>query len=110
MSKRRPLFDGKTYDEDRDRARLSRQINRVFEVMLDRKWHTLAELEETTGAPQASISARLRDLRKRKFGSWRVRRRYVAHGLWEYRLRDPKLDAPAASDLPIRVRGQRTAY
>jgi len=100
------LFDGKTYDEERDRARLSRQINRVFEAMRDRRWHTLGELEDRLGHPQASISARLRDLRKDKFGGYRVKRRYVGNGLWEYKLREPFGEPP----LPIPVVGKATAY
>lgn len=77
--------DGGTYDRDRDRTRLNRQARAVFRVIADREWHTLAEISERTGEPEASVSARLRDLRKRRFGSHIVERRYVANGLWEYR-------------------------
>lgn len=79
-------FDGKTYDPERDRARLNRQLTMVFDVIRDERWHTLAEIESRTDCPQASISARLRDLRKKRFGSYEIERRYVANGLWEYRL------------------------
>jgi hypothetical protein len=87
------LFDGETYDEKRDRTRLARQLRSVFEYMADRHWHTLDQLERELGHPPASISARLRDLRKRKFGCWVVERRYVDHGLWEYRLGEPERTA-----------------
>jgi hypothetical protein len=53
--------------------------------MLDHQWHTLADLA-TTGDPEASVSARLRDLRKPKFGGFHIERRYVSAGLWAYRL------------------------
>jgi hypothetical protein len=109
--RRRPLFDGETYDEARDRARLSRQLNRVWEAMRDRRWRTLGDLAEELGDPEASISARLRDLRKEKFGGYRVRRRYVRRGLWEYRLLPPLYEAMLPPPpMPIRVRGRKTAY
>jgi hypothetical protein len=82
-------FDGSTYEPEHDRARLTGQALRVFELMLDGEWRTLAEIEEITGDPQASISARLRDFRKPRFGSYHVarRRRGNPHrGLFEYQL------------------------
>jgi putative component of toxin-antitoxin plasmid stabilization module len=33
-----------------------------------------------------TVSARVRDLRKAKYGAHIVDRRYVGHGVWEYRL------------------------
>jgi uncharacterized membrane protein len=49
-------------------------------------WWTLAELARATGYPEASISARLRDLRKPKFGGYTVERQYVERGLFRYRV------------------------
>lgn len=77
---------GETFDHDRDGERLNLQREKVFAVMRDEQWHTLGVLEKITGYPQASISARLRDFRKPKFGSYTVERRYVSNGLWAYRL------------------------
>jgi len=82
-------FDGETYVRPRDHDRLFAQLAKVQSAMADHSWHTLPELELVTGAPQASISARLRDLRKPKFGGYLVERQYVAAGLWEYRLVAP---------------------
>ncbi len=79
-------FGGETYDRTRDRARLQRQLDKVRRLMMDGEWWTLGALEEQTGAPQASISARVRDLRKPKFGGYDVPKRYVSDGLWEYRV------------------------
>lgn len=76
--------DGETYDRARDRNRLNRQALAVFRVIADRKWHTLAEIAALTGEPEASISARLRDLRKARFGGHIIERRYVGDGLHEY--------------------------
>lgn len=43
--------------------------------MADGKWRTLQEISEITGDPEASVSARLRDLRKFEHGSNTVSRR-----------------------------------
>ena len=78
--------DGATYSHDRDGARLTAQHERVKDFMRDGGWHTLAQISAGTGDPEASVSARLRDLRKPRFGAHQVERRHVANGLWEYRL------------------------
>ncbi|HXH23438.1 MAG TPA: hypothetical protein VNN10_15570 [Dehalococcoidia bacterium] len=78
--------DGRTFNYERDAQRLNAQHQRVLAVMLDGQWHTLSEISQRTGDPEASVSARLRDLRKPRFGGYVVERRHVSHGLWEYRL------------------------
>ena len=80
--------DGTTYEHPRDHERLAAQRTRVKAVMRDGAWHTLEGISATTGDPPASVSARLRDFRKVKFGAHIVERQYVSHGLWEYRLYD----------------------
>jgi hypothetical protein len=79
---------GETFDLAIDYERLNRQTRRVAEFMADAQWHTLAEISGATGDPEASVSARLRDLRRPSLGGYLVERRRVrpAHGLWEYRL------------------------
>lgn len=79
-------FDGATFEKPRDGARLNKQLTDVFKAMRDGSWRTLAQLHEITGHPEASISARMRDLRKFRNGSHTVERRYVKRGLFEYRL------------------------
>jgi hypothetical protein len=79
-------FAGADYDHERDHARLTGQILRVFELMRDGMWRTLAEIEAATGDPQASVSAQLRHLRKRRWGSHTVNRRHVGDGLYLYQL------------------------
>lgn len=83
-----PLFDGITFDEERDHKRLWRQLAAVRDLMADHAWRTLEAISLATGHPEASVSARLRDLRKDKFGGLTVERRYVSKGLWEYRVLD----------------------
>jgi len=88
-------FDGVTYEPPEDESRLRTQLWRVFVYMTDEQEHTLAELAEATGGSEASVSARLRDLRKPRFGSWIIDRRRIGGGLFGYRLRrrDPKVEA-----------------
>lgn len=88
-----PDFDGETYERERDHARLGKQLRAVRDVMLDARWRTLADISWMLNVghrkhytPESSISARLRDLRKPKFGGYTVERRYAGEGLWEYRL------------------------
>ena len=78
-------FDGSTFVQDRDGCRLSAQLHRVKELMRDGEWRTLEQIALECSAPQASVSARLRDLRKAKFGGWQVERQYVERGLFMYR-------------------------
>lgn len=78
--------DGSTYQHARDGVRLSKQHNRVLAVMRSGRRHTLAEIALITRDPEASVSARLRDLRKARFGSHNIERRYVERGLHTYRL------------------------
>lgn len=82
-------FDGTSFDPARDASRLSAQLDAVRELMLDGHWRTLGEIADQTGHPEASISARLRDLRKARHGSWTVERVYVRRGLFTYRVSKP---------------------
>jgi hypothetical protein len=85
-----PDFSGPVYDRDFDHVRLSGQIRRVFRLMADGRWRTLAEIASATGDPPASVSAQLRHLRKDRFGAHAVEKRPRGdrtNGLWEYKLR-----------------------
>ena len=77
-------FEGPA-DNARDCDRLCIQIDHIYELMSDGEWRTLAEIEETTGYPQASISAQLRHLRKLRFGGHVVDKRRRNDGnQWDY--------------------------
>lgn len=82
----RAYFDGETIDPDLDNSRLGVQFAAVRALMLDGQWRTLADISALAHAPEASVSARLRDLRKPRFGAKTVERRRRGEGLWEYRL------------------------
>lgn len=86
----KPLFHGADYLAERDKERLTTQIQRLFYVCRDGRWRTVPalarELEaEFPGAhfPENSISAQLRNLRK---VGCTVERRHVSNGLFEYRV------------------------
>ena len=79
-------FDGKTYESEQDSQRLGSLLSRVFGLMVDHEWRTLFDIHENTGGTEASVSARLRDLRKQKFGAHEIGRRRVEEGLWEYQV------------------------
>ena len=90
---RNPEFNGSNYSKKFDYKRLSCQLDRVKAFMRPGIWATLSEISDATGDPQASISAQLRHLRKKKFGSFIVDKRLRGepkNGLWEYRVRSAR--------------------
>jgi len=87
----RARFDGRTYEPEHDQTRLAGGMKGVYECMKDGKWRTLGEIEVEgmLDIPAQSISARLRDLRKVRFGAHTVERQRRGKpwaGLWEYKL------------------------
>ena len=89
----KPRFDGKTYNETLDRGRLETQLETVKRLVMDGRWRSLREISQITGYGEASISARIRDFRKSKFGAFNVERRRheLIPGLFEYRLTAQKM-------------------
>ena len=81
-----PHFDGQTYVASFDHTRLTGQLQRVHSVLKDGHWWTLRDLSIMAHGPEASIGARLRDLRKDKFGGYTVDRKRLSGGLFAYRL------------------------
>jgi hypothetical protein len=84
-------FDGHTYNHSRDYKRLSSLLDDVKHLMSDGQWRTIPTICDTIGASsEASVSARLRDLRKPKFGGYIVERKFIGNGLWTYRVEERK--------------------
>lgn len=76
---------GETFESAFDFDRLNAQQTRVWAAVKDGGWYTLAEISAASGAPEASASARLRDLRGMfGFKVDRRRRGKETRGLWEY--------------------------
>jgi hypothetical protein len=87
----RPRFDGETIEHGVDTPRLGKLLRAVYDLMGDGEWRTIREITDAIGAgSEASVSARLRDLRKPEFGAHTVDRRRrgeASRGLHEYRVR-----------------------
>lgn len=79
-------FDGSDYLPKRDDVRLTKQSDKIFNLMRDGVYRTLEQISQLTKEPQASVSAQLRHLRKPKFGSHTINKRYRGEGLFEYQL------------------------
>ena len=79
-------FNGPDYVPARDDKRLTRQQELIWEVMKTGREYTLWQISEITNQPEASISAQLRHLRKPRFGSHEVTKKYVSSGLYTYKL------------------------
>lgn len=88
----RPAFDGATFVETRDGCRLRAQQALVALCLRDHDWWTFERLQLAllarygVSTSQTGISARIRDLRKPRWGSHTIERRNMGAGLWEYRL------------------------
>lgn len=73
-----------------DTVRLAGQLLRIFNLMLDGQPRTLAQIAAATNAPEGSVGAQLRNLRKLRFGGHEVKRKHLGGGLYEYRLIAPE--------------------
>lgn len=83
-------FDGRTYVKARDGERLGRSLRIIRDELRDGAWHTIRELADLAGCSDAAASARIRDLRKPKFGGHVIDREYRGDGLWVYRMTEEK--------------------
>ena len=85
-----PHFDGEPEPaEGANRPRLAKQLQRVFDVMIDGAPRTLEQVAEAAGCSVPSASARLRDFRKARIMGPHVcivRRTKLADGLYAYSL------------------------
>ena len=84
-------FDGSDYVAELDQDRLTGQIKDIYNLMKDKEWRTLREIEDVTNHPQASISAQLRHLRKERFGCHTLNKKRTGedkNGLFMYQLLD----------------------
>ena len=80
-----PEFDGDCVDVE-DFPRLITQLDTIRAYMSDGKWRTLRQIAAATKAPESSVSAQLRNLRKPRFGGCTVNRRSVGNGLYVYQV------------------------
>ena len=82
-------FDGRTYEPQLDRERLLTWLSKVQIFMLCKReeWLSPQQIMDGVGHHDwACISARLRDLRKPKFGGYDIESKRAEGGLYLYRL------------------------
>lgn len=85
-------FDGSDIKPERDNARLSGQIQRVYDVMSSGRYMTHAQIRLAIRGKfgvedkETSISAQVRNLRKPRFGGHTIQSRHIKNGLYEYRI------------------------
>jgi hypothetical protein len=108
-------FDGETIDNDLDGDRLKGQLARVKKFTLKERrgaFVTLAEIAEACQCSESSAGARLRDLRKPRFGNYRVERRRIpgANGLHEYAVRFPNVPQQLSIGFSTLGRRERINY
>ena len=77
-------FHGDGYEAATDNKRLVGHLRKVFDVMIDHRRHTLAELSARTGVPEASVSACLRSLRNQHGYVILKERQIAGKGTWQY--------------------------
>lgn len=80
---------GDSFEPEHDQARLAAQFNGVLSLMLGSQWRTLGEIAKVTGYPEASVSARLRQIRNEHGEKYEVskrRRGDPSAGLFEYQV------------------------
>lgn len=96
-------FYGDTIDPKIDGPRLLTALERIRDGMADGKWRTLKAVAALGFCSEAGASARLRDLRRPKWGSHAIESRRVHGGLWEYRDNTPQWSSPSSSEANLRV-------
>jgi hypothetical protein len=69
------VLDGVTGQPPFNQVTGETQLDRVLGVLQDYSWHPLGEIAFRTGDTTASVSARIRDLRKLRFGNHIIDRR-----------------------------------
>jgi hypothetical protein len=81
------IFDG-YYVTAADDGRLLNQLERIYYLMRDGQPRTVAQIHAIVGGTQTGVSARLRDLRKAKFGAYEIVTNDHGGGHFTYRLVD----------------------
>jgi hypothetical protein len=99
------------YSKKLDGERLGKQLAHVKEFMLTASkydaWHTLRTIHLLIGYPEASISARLRDLRRMGYQVDKRRRGEASRGCWEYRVSKAVLTQQRLAFIPASATGDR---
>lgn len=92
MRKLREVFDGDDYNHGRDSERLGTQLERIKEAVIGKGFFTYEQIALMSGAPLTSIPAQIRNLKKARFGGYKVERRYVCDGVYVYSVLEPSTE------------------
>lgn len=87
------MFDGETYEPERDEPRLLTQLERVARCLGEGGWWSLWHLRTVSKGSEAGVSARLRDFRKERFGGFVIERKRTEGGGYLYRVAPDQLAA-----------------
>lgn len=83
-------------------ARLDSLRERIRECLRSGGWWTLRELETVVGGHGTGVSAKLRDLRKPRYGGHTIEAERVCAGLWRYRMvPQPRVSVGEQMGLPL---------
>jgi hypothetical protein len=69
-----------------DRKRLKSQRSGVWNILRDHRWHPLTIFKQKVKGSDSSITARIRDARKKKYGGHIIQCARDAAGVYRYRL------------------------
>ena len=107
-----PKYVGETYAKHLDETRLDTQIAKVYRMMKRSSWTSLAVLSTQCDCSEASVSARLRDLRKPQWGGHDIDKKRMEGGLWAYKMTSdkPLLDGKRAESLKSAARKRIEAF
>ena len=78
--------DGATFDPELDGKRLGSRLKIVAFCLSNGHYWTLSALSGAANCSECSASARLRDLRKPRFGGYLIERKRFKDGMWMYRI------------------------
>lgn len=86
MSQQKFHFDGEDAQTPAAVVRLTGQLERIWNLMQDRKWRTVQQIADRLKISHCSASAQLRNLRKPQFGEHTVERNAPKKQPSQYRL------------------------
>jgi hypothetical protein len=104
------LFDGVTISPQVDDGRLTILQGRVYSYLRSHDWVTLRQLSEACRGTETSVSARIRDLRKPRWGEHEIQACHASgDGVWRYKMISSKqlLDGRSSGPSPKKAARER---
>lgn len=76
------VFHGKTYNEELDKERFTKQLKRIYETLQDGKEYTSTALCEKANVSFSAVRNRISDLRV--YHACKIKSSRINRGLWKY--------------------------